>query len=116
MLLIYGTKKTSIGLEEFFIKCPSCEVHSWADVMIISNYWHFYFVPMWPVGKEANVICQHCGLKRYGINFDSGLINNFDEIKSRFRHRWFEYAGLAIILSPVAAAALVSLFRHGSHQ
>ena len=26
--------------------------------MVVSKYLHYYFVPMWPVAKEANVIMQ----------------------------------------------------------
>src|SRR5437763_2644399 len=94
---VYGYKEIPIGVAEFLIRCPSCETHSWADVMVLSKYFHFYFVPMWPIAKEANVICKKCGLKRYGIIFGPRLIDNFQEVKSSFKHPWFSYIGLAFL-------------------
>jgi hypothetical protein len=97
-IIIFGEKQTPIGLDEFLVKCPSCETHSWADVMVTSHYFHFYYLPISPTDKDANVICKTCGLKRYGIPFDQNLISNYNEVKSRYRHPWFTYSGLAIII------------------
>ena len=66
-LIIYGTKEHPIGMDEFLVKCPACETHQWADVMVVGHYFHFYYLPFFPTGKEANVVCSNCGLKRYGI-------------------------------------------------
>jgi len=97
-IFIYGISKTPINLDEFFIKCPSCETNSWADIMVESNYTHFYFVPMFPTEKEANCICKKCGLKRYGIPFDQNLISNYNEVRRNYRHPWFTYIGITLII------------------
>jgi hypothetical protein len=110
-LKVYGYKEVPIGVDEFLVKCPSCESHSWADVMVISKYLHFYFVPMWPVAKEANVICHSCGLKRYGINFNSRLVDNFEEVKHKYKHPWFSYIGL-IFFTVFAAVILLAQVIH----
>ena len=60
----YGIKNVIIGVDEYLIKCPSCESDSWADIMILSDYYHFSFVPIFPTDKEATVFCKRCGLKR----------------------------------------------------
>jgi hypothetical protein len=106
---VYGVREHAIGYDEFFVKCPACEAHNWADVMVISKYYHFYFIPMWPINKEANVICKRCGLKRYGISFNSVLISNFEEKRSHFRHPWFTYFGL-IIISLITIAFILQFF------
>jgi hypothetical protein len=93
---VWGIRETPIGVDEYLLKCPSCESHSWADVMVLSRYQHCYFVPMWPIAKEANVICRKCGLKRIGIAFDGRLMDNFEEVKSRYRHPWFCYIGITL--------------------
>ena len=97
-LIIYGVRQTPIGLDEFLIKCPSCETYSWADIMVISHYFHFYFIPFFPTDKNANVICKTCGLKRYEMSFDKKLISNYDEVKGNYRHPWFTYIGLTVII------------------
>ena len=106
----YGITKSPINIGEYMIKCPSCESDQMADVMILSNYAYFFVIPIFPVGKEANVFCKNCNLKRYGAGFDSKLISNYEEIKSLYRHPWFTYIGVAIILLPVVFAIIFSIF------
>ena len=97
-LLIYGVKKAAIGMDEFMIKCPSCEVDNFADVMITSNYYHFWFIPIFPIEKEANIVCQKCGLRRYNVPFNSRTFKNYEEIKHKFRHPWYTYLIAALVL------------------
>jgi hypothetical protein len=86
-------KETPIDVDEFLVKCPSCEKHSWADVMIISRYFSYGRIPMFPSSKEANVICKTCGLKRYGMSFNPNLISNYEEVKRKYKHPWWTYIG-----------------------
>jgi len=94
--IIYGSRKTTIGLDEFQIRCPSCETSSYADIMIVSKYYHIYWVPIFPFEKEANVICQKCGAKQYERPFNASLVVNFWEIKHKYRHPWYTYFGIGI--------------------
>ena len=89
-------KSASIDVGEYMVYCPSCEGHCMADVMIVSNYYHFFFVPIFPIEKEVNMICQECGLKRCGAGFNSKTFVNFDQIKHLYRHPWFTYIGVGI--------------------
>lgn len=109
-LVIFGEKETPIGLNEFLIKCPSCETHSWADIMVVSHYFHFYFLPLFPTYKDANVICKTCGLKRYRTSFDQKLISNYNEVKSQYRHPWFSYIGLTIIILIILLIIIGAIF------
>jgi hypothetical protein len=93
-----GSQSTPINIGEYLVKCPACESDHWADVMVVSNYWYFYFIPMFPLDKQANVICKTCGLKRYGSVFNSKLISNYEEVKHLYRHPWFTYLGVGMIL------------------
>ena len=108
--LNYGITKSPIDIGEFIVYCPSCESDQWADIMILSNYAYFFVIPIFPVGKEANVFCKNCNLKRYGSGFDSKLINNYEEIKRQFKHPWFTYIGIAILLLPVIIGVIFSIF------
>ena len=109
-LIIYGVKQIPIGLDEFLIKCPSCEAHSWADIMVVSHYFHFYLIPFFPTEKDANVICKTCGLKRYGILFNQKLITNYSEVKRNYRHPWFAYIGLTVIILIFVAIVMAAIF------
>jgi hypothetical protein len=72
--------------------------------MVSSEYYHIYFLPLFPVSKEVDIICQKCGLKSYGAAFNSKTIKNYQEIKSKFKHPWYTYVfasfiGVMIILA-----------------
>jgi hypothetical protein len=92
----FGVLPTTIDIGEYMVKCPSCESDSWADVIVISNYYHFYYLPIFPINKEANIYCTKCELKRYGAPFDSKLIGNYHEVKHLYHHPWFTYIGIGI--------------------
>ena len=87
------TREVPISVEEFLVKCPSCEGYAPANVMIMSKYLDFFYIPIFPTDKDANVICKTCGLKRFEMNFDANLLTNYNEVKGRFRHPWFTYLG-----------------------
>jgi hypothetical protein len=98
-IIIYGVKITPICVDDFLIKCPSCETHSWAEILIISKYIHIFFIPFFPKEKEANVVCKKCGLRRYNMTVSSKLIENIADYKKKFRHPWFTFTGSAIIVA-----------------
>lgn len=97
MIFIYGSKTVPIGTDEITMRCPSCEVHTPTDLMVSSRYYHIYFLPISPFSKEAYVVCGECGLSRSGLPFDRDLFSNYFEIRSKFRHPLYTYAGIAFI-------------------
>ncbi len=98
-MIKFGINSTPIDIGEWNLKCPSCEVNCQADIMVMSNYYHFYFIPIFPIGKDVNIICKNCGLKRYGASFNIKTVSTFNEIKYKFKHPWFTYIGIISFLS-----------------
>ena len=109
-LVFFGEKETPIGVDEFLVKCPSCETESLADVMVVSHYFHFYYLPFFPIEKDANVFCKTCGLKKYGISFNQNLISNYNEVKRKYRHPLFTYIGLIIVVLIILLIIAGSIF------
>ena len=93
------------------MKCPSCETDNWADVMVMSNYCHFMFIPLLPLDKDAVVICKKCGLKRMGLPFSEKFFPNFLEIKRLYRHPWFTSIVIGILSLPFLLVVLVKIIR-----
>ena len=108
-LVIFGEAESPIGVDEFLIYCPSCETHSWADIIVMSHYFHFYMLPFFPTNKDANVICKTCGLRRSGISFDQRLVSNYNEIKNDYRHPWSTYIGVAIIILIILSIVIINI-------
>jgi zinc ribbon protein len=103
-IIFYGVKQVPIGMDEFLVRCPSCEGHSFADVVIISKYFHVYFIPIFPFQKEANIVCKTCGLRRNNIPFERRLFSEFDNANKRFRHPWYTYSFVIFMLILILSA------------
>ena len=97
MIFIKGTGTLPIAMDQFLIKCPCCEASSLADVMVVSKYLHFFWVPIVPISKEATTICTKCGFSQPDRSFDPNLISNYYEVKSKFKHPFLSYLGILII-------------------
>jgi MFS-type transporter involved in bile tolerance (Atg22 family) len=98
--IFFGTKKAAIGFTEILRKCPSCEVSTYADVLVSSVYYHIYYIPIFPIAKEANYICQKCGLQTNNQPFSAKNESTYNKIKSKFKHPWYTY--LVIFLFVIA--------------
>ena len=78
---------------------------------MFSVYTHLYYIPLYPTDKDAMVQCKKCGLKRYRVPLNEKLVPACQEMKKQYRHRWFTYTGVAILLSPLVAVLLFQLFK-----
>ena len=61
MLLILGTKSTEIKRGNFSgTICPKCREVANFDYFVNTNYTFITLIPLFPVGKEAVVVCNNC--------------------------------------------------------
>lgn len=61
MLLIVGTKSTEIKRGKFSgAICPKCREVAEFDYFVNSKYTFITLIPLFPVGKEAVVVCNEC--------------------------------------------------------
>lgn len=104
--IYFGTKETPIGVIEQLVYCPACECDAAADIMVLSTYFHIYFLPLFPVSKEVNIICKKCGYKRYGSAFNSTTIKNYAELKGKFKHPWYTFIFPAFVILVILLTVL----------
>lgn len=105
-IIFFGQAKTPIGVDEVLMNCPSCEKATYSDLMVESNYFHVYGIPIFPIDKTCNLICQECNLKRYGLPFEKAVLPNFEEIKQKFRHPVRTYIS-SLILAGLILGAII---------
>ncbi|MBL7703840.1 MAG: hypothetical protein JNM14_16440 [Ferruginibacter sp.] len=98
--LKYGIERSPIGYGEYLVRCPHCEAHQWAEMLVSSVYSHIYYIPLYPGDKDAMVVCKKCGLKRYGVPINANLMTDYMEVRRQYRHKWFSYIGVSIIVLP----------------
>ena len=108
-IIFYGSKETVITIDEWLVNCPCCETHSMADAMVMSKYYHIYWMPIFPFDKPVNVVCQKCGMVRAGITMNANLVSNYEEIKRKYRHPWFTYIGVGIFALIIISIIIASI-------
>lgn len=109
-ILIYGVQKTAIGIDEVLEKCPSCESDTFCDLFLTSDYYHMFYIPIFPIGKEVSIFCKKCGLKRYNVPLTVQTMKNYQELNSKFRHPWYTYSVPIVFGSLILIAIIVSVF------
>jgi zinc-ribbon family len=110
-LIIYGTSKVDVGVDEIMIECPSCEAQNFSDIMISSRYFHIFFMPIFPLSKETTIICKKCGLKRVGLDFKGRTLQNYQELNSKFKHPYITYVGISLVMIIIIGAIITNLLR-----
>lgn len=98
MFLRGGVAKVPLGTETILNRCPSCEADKEVDILVTGNYFHVYYIPLFPTNKEVTLICNNCGLQRTDLPFSDRYVRNYYEIKNKYKHPLYLYLGIAIII------------------
>lgn len=105
-LIFYGTKQIPVHLSEEMVKCPACETDQWADILYYSEYFHIYWLPVFPVDKKKTLVCNNCGLQRHGLEPSEKLLPNYSLMKKNFRHPWYTWSVILFIIMIIVYAIL----------
>ena len=98
--LIYGLEKAIIDTDEKLLPCPICDSDQWSEILVSSEYVHFYHIPIYPSNKDVYIHCKKCGHKRYGVPINAKHFSDYREVKRKFKHPWYTYIGITIIATP----------------
>lgn len=110
--LKYGTKRASIGIHEPYpLQCPNCKQLNTVSYMIYSEYWHFYFIPIFPFEKDGYARCSNCSFHINSIKFNRLTKDEFKDIRKKFRHPFYTYIGITIFLAPIVIAIVLELIQ-----
>lgn len=63
MLLFYGTRATKLWegkLRAGSTTCPHCESQNSFNITIYARYFHFFWIPIFPLSKKSIIECSHC--------------------------------------------------------
>ncbi|MBO9151644.1 hypothetical protein J7I43_05460 [Chitinophaga sp. MAH-28] len=64
--------------------------------MMYSEYVHFYYIPFFPVGKDAFTICTRCGFKKT-LRLTREFCTSHSLDYGKYRHPLRTFSGLLFI-------------------
>ena len=97
-MLIYGTNRSRIALEEIDGICPNCGKSNSLQLGIVQIYVHFFFIPTYPRMKVGLAKCNVCKKLMARSEFDEKLMDNYLRLRHRTNTPIWVYTGLFIIL------------------
>lgn len=102
----YGVHKAHIGMDEIMERCPACESDTFHEILVTSNYYHMFLIPVFPIAKEVTMVCEKCGMRRKDVPLTQRSFKNYDALREKFRHPWHTYL-LPLFIAAVGLYPLI---------
>lgn len=113
MIFLFGTRGKAILTEKLNItECGYCHEHDTIYATVVTRYFHFFWIPIFPFSKTVVTVCSHCKetLREYQIRPE--YRNAIGDLKSKAKFPIWQFTGLIFISLPVLLVIFSSLFRH----
>ena len=78
-------------------QCPHCKQLNSVDFLIIGEYFHIYWVPMCPTGKDGYAKCNNCTFKIDSLRYNRLTRDSFKEISKKYKYPYYTYIGVSIL-------------------
>ncbi len=109
--LKYGTKRVLVSVHDPYpFQCPNCKQLGTVDFAIYSEYYHFYYMPVFPFEKDGYAKCDSCEFHINSIKFNRLTKEEFKRIKKQYKHPFYTYIGITLLLSPFIIGLALLLF------
>ena len=106
--LKYGTKKVMLGIHDPFpFQCPDCKQLNTVDFALYGEYYHFWYIPVFPFEKDGFATCSNCNFRINSLKFNRLTKEHFKLIQKKFRYPFYTYIGAALFLSPFLIALIM---------
>jgi hypothetical protein len=107
----YGTKRILIGVHDPYpFQCPNCKELGTVSFALYGEYYHFWFIPVFPFDKDGIAKCSNCNLHIGSVKFNKLTKEEFSGIKTRYKHPFYTYTGLILIAAPFIIGMLAYFF------
>ena len=107
----YGTKKVLMGLyDPYPFQCPECKELNTIEIMVYGEYYHYFYLPIFPYEKDGYAKCSRCGYTINSVKFNRHTKDLFLKIKKRYKYPLYTYTGVAIFCAPFLIGIIAKLF------
>jgi hypothetical protein len=97
-MIIYGRNNTHLHTETVAHVCTECNKINTTQMSVYQKYAHFFWIPMFPIGKTAATQCSHCKKVLAKKEFDNNLKEQYNNLVRKTKIPKWTFAGLAVII------------------
>lgn len=89
MLIFFGTGSSNRPAIQTNYTCPACGRESSIVIFPHQRYFHIFWIPIFPIGKEYSKVCRGCG-----ANFSGAHLPITPQIRNQVKTPLWTYFGL----------------------
>lgn len=96
-MIIFGTRTKFLNGSTATANCSHCGSTQTVRLSFALNYFHIFWIPMFPLSKTGISQCSHCKQALYANQMPDGLKAVYNEEKAKVKTPWVYRFGLILI-------------------
>lgn len=112
MLFFFGTGSSIVLTEQVRnVSCTYCQQQDTVFITAISRYFHFFWIPVFPIGKRYYSQCSHCQQVLEKSQMPDQYKAVLAEISTTAKTPIWQFIGLILISIPILFGIISSIFQ-----
>lgn len=110
MIFFFGIRSTlvlNILLENLY--CSHCGQQNTVSAQFIVRHFHFFWIPIFPIGKKVTTTCSHCKQNFTEREMPGKYRQIIEKYKPQAKARIWQWSGLLIVGSLFALFFLMGI-------
>lgn len=103
--MFYGINSRSVKQENVFNDCASCLAKHSIVMNISQKYFHFFWIPFFPLYKTGEAKCENCKKSFTKNEMSPELLRTFDDVKLKAWPPVWMFTGIIVVVVWVAIDA-----------
>lgn len=98
MIFFFGIRQTivlSVLLAN--LTCSHCGERNTVSAHFISRHFHFFWIPVFPIGKKVVTVCSHCKQNLREREMPNEYRQVIEQYKPQAKARVWQWSGLLIV-------------------
>lgn len=111
-MIIFGTRTKFLNGSTAVTNCDNCNSTQTVRLSFALNYFHIFWIPMFPYSKTGVSQCGHCKQVLYANQMPNGLKAVYLEEKAKVKTPWGYRFGL-ILIGLLILSIIVNIILNG---
>lgn len=108
-MIFYGRKANKIGeIDIDHTSCTYCNQNDTQRISVFGKYFHLYWIPFFPIGKEVVAECTHCKRTIRENEFSPALKSAYRQYRTSVKRPYWHWTGIGVIAFIVVLSNIIN--------